>query len=155
MHAKPDLRVFLKWMIAGSGSVITDVIQTNSSMHICLDIDDTITYEPIFFAMLTQAFTTAKITIVTFRTDFDAAMHLLNELGIRYDKLVVSTDDAEGQTDGESLHVWKSRLINRLKPDIFFEDMPEVVALIDDGIAVFQPCDKLIRSWMREQLAKS
>ena len=27
MHTKPDLRVFLKWMIAGSGSVITDVIQ--------------------------------------------------------------------------------------------------------------------------------
>ena len=26
MHAEPDLRVFLKWMIAGSGSVITDVI---------------------------------------------------------------------------------------------------------------------------------
>ena len=26
MHAKPDLRVFLKWMIARSGSVITDVI---------------------------------------------------------------------------------------------------------------------------------
>ena len=26
MHAKPDLRVALKWMIAGSGSVITDVI---------------------------------------------------------------------------------------------------------------------------------
>ena len=26
MHTKPDLRVFLKWMIAGSGSVITDVI---------------------------------------------------------------------------------------------------------------------------------
>ena len=25
MHAKPDLRVFLKWMIAGSGSVIADV----------------------------------------------------------------------------------------------------------------------------------
>ena len=26
MHAKPDLRVFLKWMIARSGSVITDVM---------------------------------------------------------------------------------------------------------------------------------
>ena len=25
MHAKPDLRVFLKWMINRSGSVITDV----------------------------------------------------------------------------------------------------------------------------------
>ena len=27
MHAKPDLRAFLKWMITRSGSVITDVIQ--------------------------------------------------------------------------------------------------------------------------------
>jgi hypothetical protein len=26
MHAKPDLRVFFKWMIADSGSVITAVI---------------------------------------------------------------------------------------------------------------------------------
>ena len=26
MHAKPDLRVFLKWMITRSGSVITAVI---------------------------------------------------------------------------------------------------------------------------------
>ena len=26
MHAKPDLRVVLKWKIAGSGSVIADVI---------------------------------------------------------------------------------------------------------------------------------
>ena len=26
MHAKPDLRVVLKWMIAGSGSVIVAVI---------------------------------------------------------------------------------------------------------------------------------
>ena len=31
MHAKPDLRVFLKWMIAGSGSVITDVIPLGMS----------------------------------------------------------------------------------------------------------------------------
>ena len=27
MHTKPDLRVSLKWMIARSGSVITDVIR--------------------------------------------------------------------------------------------------------------------------------
>ena len=30
MHAKPDLRVFLKWMIAHSGSVITGVILLSS-----------------------------------------------------------------------------------------------------------------------------
>ena len=29
MHAKPDLRVFLKWLIARSGSVIMDVIRLN------------------------------------------------------------------------------------------------------------------------------
>ena len=32
MHAKPDLRVFLKWMIADSGSVITDVITLGETM---------------------------------------------------------------------------------------------------------------------------
>ena len=34
MHAKPDLRVFLKWMIAGSGSVITAVIHLNMKFSI-------------------------------------------------------------------------------------------------------------------------
>ena len=34
MHAKPDLRVFLEWMIARSGSVITDVIpQQNQDLN--------------------------------------------------------------------------------------------------------------------------
>ena len=37
MHTKPDLRVFLKWSIAGSGSVITDVIQfMNETEHLHL-----------------------------------------------------------------------------------------------------------------------
>ena len=31
LHAKPDLRVFLKWMITRSGSVITDVISLERS----------------------------------------------------------------------------------------------------------------------------
>ena len=31
MHAKPDLRVLLKWLIAGSGSVITAVIWLDES----------------------------------------------------------------------------------------------------------------------------
>ena len=38
MHTKPDLRVFLKWMVAGSGSVITDVIplgRIDEDFHIC------------------------------------------------------------------------------------------------------------------------
>ena len=33
MHAKPDLRVVLKWTIAGSGSVIADVIRLPKTNH--------------------------------------------------------------------------------------------------------------------------
>ena len=123
-------------------------------MHICLDIDDTITYQPEFFARMTAAFADARVTVVTFRTDFDAATQCLEELNIRYNQLIVSTDSEYGRTNGESLPEWKSRLINTMKPDLFFEDMPEVVALIDDEIAVFQPCDTVIRSWMRNQFAQ-
>ena len=43
MHAKPDLRVFLKWMIYRSGSVITDVMPLG--FHMIL----TITGEPMEF----------------------------------------------------------------------------------------------------------
>ena len=32
MHAKPDLRVFLKWMINRSGPVITDVMSLNPTL---------------------------------------------------------------------------------------------------------------------------
>ena len=34
MHAKPDLRVFLKWMIARSGSVITDDYEVPGSASV-------------------------------------------------------------------------------------------------------------------------
>ena len=37
MHAKPDLRVVLKWKIAGSGSVIADVIRLRQNQ---MDIAD-------------------------------------------------------------------------------------------------------------------
>ena len=124
-------------------------------MHICLDIDDTITYQPKFFSRLSYAFSDAKITIVTFRDDFDTAAECLNEIDVRYDKLIVSSDPELGRKPNDPLHQWKADLINRLKPDMFFEDMPEVVALVDDDIAVFQPCDAVIRSWMRSQFAES
>ena len=34
MHTKPDLRVVLKWMVARSGSVITDVIPLPEEGHV-------------------------------------------------------------------------------------------------------------------------
>ena len=74
-------------------------------MHICLDIDDTITYQPEFFARLTTTFSDARISVVSFRTDFDEAKRCLDELGIRYDKLIVSSDADLGAKKGEQLKV--------------------------------------------------
>ena len=89
------------------------------------------------------------------RTEFQSATDCLSQNNIRYDRLIVSTDLEVGRKEEESLHQWKAGLVNKIKPDLFFEDMPEVVAMVDDDVAVFQPCDAVIRSWMRSQIASS
>ncbi len=123
-------------------------------MHICLDVDDTITYAPGFFASLCDRFSGARITIVTFRTDLTQTKDYLNSVGVRFDQIVVSTDEQHGKSQSESLYEWKANFVNRLRPDIFFEDMPKVVALIDPTILVFMPCDEIIREWILSQLRK-
>ena len=40
MHAKPDLRVVLKWMIAGSGSVIADVMRLTETKNLRMTESD-------------------------------------------------------------------------------------------------------------------
>ena len=61
MHTKPDLRVFLKWMIARSGSVITDVIPPyrNRSM-----IDNT--YTEFVFCALRIAPVVVVVALIAF-----------------------------------------------------------------------------------------
>ena len=121
-------------------------------MHICLDIDDTITYAPEFFASLCDCFSEAAITIVTFRFDRESTEKYLQSVNVRYDRLIVSSDETYGKQTGQSLHQWKADLVNQLKPDLFFEDMPEVVSLIDPAIKVFMPCDEVIRGWIHSAL---
>ncbi len=117
-------------------------------MHFCIDIDDTITYAPEFFVALSKNLVTAKITIVTFRTDREKSEQYLREIGMRYDDLVLSSDENQGKRDGQTLAEWKADFVNTLMPDIFFEDMPEVVKLIRREIVAFMPCDDIIREWI-------
>ena len=124
-------------------------------MHICIDIDDTITYCPELFAKLCAAFEGARISIVTFRTDRESTVEYLDTISIRYDELIMSSDATHGKTEQQTLAQWKAGFVNSIQPDLFFEDMPEVVALIDPGIHVFMPCDDVIRSWIREKLGNS
>ena len=49
MHAKPDLRVFLKWMIARSGSVITDVIPVHYPFTMTVELPE-ISDHPLIMA---------------------------------------------------------------------------------------------------------
>ncbi|MCA9179703.1 MAG: hypothetical protein KDB14_34845 [Planctomycetales bacterium] len=116
-------------------------------MHICLDIDDTITYAPELFSLL-AALADATITVVTFRTDADGARATLAESGVRFDRLITSSDPDCGKRHGQGLAQWKAAVVNHLQPDWFFEDMPEVVALIHPTIKVFMPVDELMRSWV-------
>lgn len=121
-------------------------------MHICLDVDDTITYAPEFFVGLCRRFDGARITIVTFRSDEPETKAYLDGIGLRYDRVIVSTDSEHGRRESESPHEWKAALVNRLRPDIFFEDMPQVVSLIHPSILVFMPCDDFVREWISLRL---
>ena len=121
-------------------------------MHICLDVDDTITYAPEFFVGLCRRFDDARVTIVTFRSDEVETRTYLDEIGLRYDRLIVSTDQEHGAREDEAPHEWKAALVNRMQPDIFFEDMPEVVSLIHPSILVFMPCDDFVREWLSSRL---
>ena len=51
MHAKPGLRVFLKWMIAGSGSVITDVIPPKPTVTTRTQPNDSTLFNSLAFGL--------------------------------------------------------------------------------------------------------
>lgn len=122
--------------------------------HIVLDIDDTITYSPDFFVRLSKLFGDCRITVVTFRDELTSTRRHLDSLGLRYDELILSSDPIQGRQAVEGLVEWKARIVNQLAPDLFFEDMPEVIAKVTSSIHVFMPCDELIRNWLRDQTTK-
>lgn len=117
-------------------------------LHIALDIDGTITEAPAFFALLTRACVGARVTVVSFRDDEPAARRLLEELGVRYDDLVLINDAARGNRDGRRWEAWKAGVVQQLGVDVFFEDMPEVIKLVRPPTKVFMACDESMREWL-------
>lgn len=116
-------------------------------MRLCIDIDDTITYIPQLFRLLSQQLD-AEIIIVSFRTDQEEAIRVLRELEVRWDQVLLSNDPTWGMREHQTLVEWKAWLVNQLEPDWFFEDMPEVVCRIRPNIKVLMPCDEIIRDWL-------
>lgn len=118
-------------------------------MHIVLDVDDTITLAPEFFARLTHALPDVRVTILTLRLNPASTARFVDELGVRYDEIVTADHSEMGRKPGQSLIDWKVEAVTALAPDIYFEDMPEVVHRVPSGTKVFMACDELMLDWVR------
>ncbi len=123
-------------------------------MHIAIDIDQTITHAPEFFSALTSALTGATITIVTVRDSTDGAEETLRLHNICYDRLILSDDPQLGRTGDTEYDEWKADVITHLKPDIFFDDSPEIVHRIQPPTRVFMCCDEVMQGWLAKSLGR-
>jgi hypothetical protein len=123
-------------------------------MHIAIDIDETITHAPEFFSALTSALAGATITIVTVRDSTDGAEETLRECNIRYDRLILSDDPQLGRTGDTEFDAWKAGVINQLRPDIFFDDSPEIIHRIKPPTRVFMCCDEVMQGWLAKSLGR-
>jgi len=98
-------------------------------LKIGIDLDDTITYCPTFFSMMTNAMQhVAEIHIVTNREkapENEAAIRKeLDELGIRYHRLAV--------TDKKAEYILNQGIT------IFFEDTDEYFLTLPESVRVFK-----------------
>jgi hypothetical protein len=110
-------------------------------MNVALDIDDTITRHPEFFAFLSKALKAAghNVYVISYRADYDFTKIELAEYGIVYDELILAADL---DLDVQGFYKWKAEMCDRLKIDVFFEDMPEVANELSDSTVCFLPFDR-------------
>lgn len=107
-------------------------------MRIGIDIDDTITRIPDFFAFLSRVLLEAKheVHIITYRSP-DSRKRTekqLLEFGISYTKLHIWP----GTMDG---HEWKGKIATELMLDIMFENDPRNLVHMPDRIQKFLLCN--------------
>ena len=109
-------------------------------MVIGLDIDDTITRHPAFFAFLSQALIDAghKVVIITFRGERESTEADLREWGIAYSELFLGTYEAVREVGVDE---WKSTVCQRHGVEVFFEDDADVLRHVDPGVACFMAVD--------------
>lgn len=112
-----------------------------------LDIDETITRCPPLFAVLSRALIAEghKVYVITFRDDSDRETTEvdLREYGIHYSKLIMAGDD---DLCGSRFYKWKADVCRRLRVDVLFEDMPEVVNELPASTIAFVPLDRELGS---------
>ncbi len=104
-------------------------------MRIAIDIDGTITRSPEFFAFLSKALIDAghQVIIVTYRLDRELTTEELAEYGVQFHELVIP------ESFDHEVAEWKIEAYQRVKPDVVFEDMLEVVNGLPPSIVSLVP----------------
>ena len=112
-------------------------------LTIALDIDDTISRHPDFFAFLSQSLVQNghRVLIITFRDESgrDGTEADLADWGIHYDELICWSMET---CDLAEVDAWKARLCREHRVDLFFEDDPNVLAYVDDTTVCMQPFNR-------------
>ena len=111
-------------------------------MRVALDIDETITKHPEFFAFLSKALMDAghRVFIVTFRWHREETERDLAQMGISYHELHLEEDQEVFRHTG--FYEWKANKCRELGVDVLFEDMTPVAHLLDGDVLTFVPYDK-------------
>lgn len=110
------------------------------SMRVALDIDDTITRHPEFFAFLSKALIDSgnEVYIISYRQGQQEVEADLAVYGISFTEVVLPTTEDLGR---EGFYEWKAATCRRLGIEVFFEDMPEVVNELDSNVLALVPFD--------------
>ena len=109
-------------------------------MIVGLDVDQTITRHPEFFALLSRALVEAshQVVIITFRDDRESTEQQLNEWDICWTTLVTLP---KLQDLTENPDAWKAGVCRQLGVDILFDDDPAVLAHVDAQVVCLMPVD--------------
>ena len=107
-------------------------------MVVGLDIDDTITLHPEFFAIISRALVAAghRVVVITFRDDRVTTEADLRAWGIVYSELVLGTAN---EVLSAGVDEWKGAVCRRHGVEVFFEDDLDVLRHVDPSVACFAP----------------
>jgi len=100
-------------------------------MVVGLDIDDTITRHPVFFAFLSGALVAAghRVLIITMRVDRERAEADLRTMGVVWNELYTFPEDGPYTPYWK----WKGDLCRQHGVELFFDDSPDILEHMPEG----------------------
>jgi len=106
-------------------------------MNVVIDVDETITAAPTFFAWLCAALRRDghRVVILTVRRDREDTAQELARLGLAYDSLETPPPEVSMELS------WKIARATELAPDVIFDDSTDVANAMGPGTLALVPRD--------------